>query len=159
MATIAGALGRIKDDPRKLLAPDALEAVCRELGLEWRDTPLTPPNTLALFVQQVAHGNVSCAQTVRLGGLDVTAQAYCEARQRLPLKVIEAASARVYDATARAMGSDGRWRGHRAWLVDGSNASMPDTPPLQDHFGQHASQAPGCGFPIAHLLGRHETGT
>jgi hypothetical protein len=153
MATIAAALARIKDDPRNLIGANVLESVCRELGLEWRDTPLSPPNALALFARQIAHGNVSCAQTVRLSGLDITPQAYCDARQRLPLEVIQTLSARVCDATARATGCDGRWRGHRAWLIDGSNASMPDTPALQNHFGQNGQQAAGCGFPIAHLLG------
>lgn len=35
---------------------------------------------------------------------------------------------------------------------DGSTFSMPDTPELQDHFGQPGRQQPGCGFPVAHLL-------
>jgi hypothetical protein len=47
---------------------------------------------------------------------------------------------------------DGLWRGHRLWLVDGTTFSMPDTPPLQAHFGQSGVQKPGCGFPIAHGL-------
>ena len=29
---------------------------------------------------------------------------------------------------------------------------MPDTDALRAHFGQPANQAPGCGFPVAHLL-------
>ena len=29
---------------------------------------------------------------------------------------------------------------------------MPDTPPLQAHFGQPGGQAIGCGFPVAHLM-------
>lgn len=29
---------------------------------------------------------------------------------------------------------------------------MPDTPALQERFGQPAEQASGCGFPVAHLL-------
>ncbi len=30
--------------------------------------------------------------------------------------------------------------------------SMPDTPELQNHFGQSGKQKPGCGFPTAHWL-------
>jgi hypothetical protein len=30
---------------------------------------------------------------------------------------------------------------------------MPDTPALQDAFGQSTAQRPGGGFPMAHLLG------
>src|SRR5687768_8765995 len=36
---------------------------------------------------------------------------------------------------------------------------MPDTPALQDAFGQSTEQRPGCGFPMAHLLGLFHAGT
>jgi hypothetical protein len=36
---------------------------------------------------------------------------------------------------------------------------MPDTPALQDAFGQSTEQRPGCGFPVAHLLGLFHAGT
>lgn len=111
MASIASALGRIKDDPRTVLSSSAIESVCRDLGLQWRHTPLSPPNTLALFIQQIVHGNVSCAQAVRLGRLGVTPQAYCEARQRLPVEAIETLAARVFDAAAvRRVGVPARTR-------------------------------------------------
>jgi hypothetical protein len=47
---------------------------------------------------------------------------------------------------------DGRWLGHRTFLVDGSSFFMPDTPELQTYFGQPDGQLPGCGFPVAHLM-------
>ena len=36
---------------------------------------------------------------------------------------------------------------------------MPDTPALQEHFGQPGQQLPGCGFPVAHLLALFHAGT
>jgi len=36
---------------------------------------------------------------------------------------------------------------------------MPDTPALQEAFGQPTEQRPGCGFPVAHLLGLFHAGT
>jgi Transposase DDE domain len=36
---------------------------------------------------------------------------------------------------------------------------MPDTPALQAAFGQSTEQRPGCGFPIAHLLGLFHAGS
>jgi hypothetical protein len=36
---------------------------------------------------------------------------------------------------------------------------MPDTPALQDAFGQPTEQRPGCGFPVAHLIGLFHAGT
>src|SRR5690606_25235786 len=51
-----------------------------------------------------------------------------------------------------AVRDDGRWRGHRLWLLDGTGFSMPDTPALRAHFGQPGGQKTGCGFPVAHCL-------
>ena len=36
---------------------------------------------------------------------------------------------------------------------------MPDTPALQDAFGQSTEQRPGCGVPVARLLGLFHAGT
>ena len=36
---------------------------------------------------------------------------------------------------------------------------MPDTPALQDAFGQPTEQRPGCGVPVARLLGLFHAGT
>jgi hypothetical protein len=45
------------------------------------------------------------------------------------------------------------WLGrHRVFHIDGSTFSMPDTPELTRTFGQPDGPAPGCGFPVAHLL-------
>ena len=57
------------------------------------------------------------------------------------------------------MSDAGRWHGHRTLLVDGSGGSMPDTPALQEAFGQSTEQRPGGGVPVAHLLGRFHAGT
>jgi hypothetical protein len=58
-----------------------------------------------------------------------------------------------------ALSEEGRWHGHRTFFVDGSGCSMPDTPVLQEEFGQPAEQQPGCGFPVAHLLALFHAGT
>src|SRR6266851_1439542 len=54
---------------------------------------------------------------------------------------------------------EGRWLGHRTFWVDGSSFSMPDTPALQEHFGQPGGQQPGCGFPVAHVMALFHAGT
>jgi len=54
---------------------------------------------------------------------------------------------------------DGRGHGHRPFLVDGSGGAMPETPALQDAFGQSTAQRPGGGVPVAPLLGRFQAGT
>src|SRR5687768_18557667 len=125
MDSIAAALARIKDEPGAVLSRRAIDDACRAHvpGGSWRDTPLAPPEALALLIRQVAHGNCSCAELVRVAGGGFTAAGYCEARMRLPLAAVEACGRRGYDAAAAAArdpSSAGRWRGHRTWLVDGS---------------------------------------
>jgi hypothetical protein len=154
MVSIAVAVRRIKDDPHAAISPAVAESVCRELGLEWRNTPLTPPATIALLAQQVLAGNISNPQLIRHQGLDVTAAAYCTAKGRVPPEAIGQISQRVCDAAERAAAAEPEylWKGHRTWHLDGSSFSMSDTPELQEHFGQPGNQKPGCGFPVAHLM-------
>lgn len=153
MVSIAQAVARIKDDPHAVLQPAVAAGVCRELGLSWLNTPLSPPVTLSLLLQQVLAGNCSNPELLRRAGQTCTAAAYCTAKGRLPVAVVEAVSRRVVAAaTAPSAPHQTAWRGHRTWHVDGSSFSMPDTPELQAHFGAPSGPAPGCGFPVAHLL-------
>jgi len=154
VASIVGAVARIKRDPLGALGRGAVEAVCDELGYAWRDRTLDPAATLALFVQQVLHGNCPCAEVRHLvAGSPFTPSAYCQARARLPLAVYQSMLTRVVDAALpRTREPQHRWRGHRVFHVDGTTFSMPDTPELQRAFGQPAGQRAGCGFPAAHLL-------
>ena len=119
-----------------------------------RDRTLGPVTTTFLLLRQVLHGNPAVAALRRLSGLDFTDSAFCQARARLPLSVLRRL---LRDVTGRLRADDAddpatRWRGHRVYLLDGSSFSMPDTPQLQEVFGQPGGQAPGCGFPTAHLL-------
>lgn len=162
MVSISAALSRIKDDPHIAIDPAVAECVCRECGLEWRQTVLSPPVTLSLLARQVIAGNVSCAEVARMAGGGFTAEGYRAARSRLPVEVVRAYALRVAEATGAGAGagaSSFTWRGHRTWLVDGSSCSMPDTPELMAHFGASGVQKQGCAFPTAHLLALFDAGT
>ena len=154
MVSMCSALQQIKDDPFAHLQPAMINQLAEELGHDWRDGPLDPANTVALFVQQIAAGNVSCAEVRHLARTPFSASAYCQARQRLPLKLLEEINRRVFaSAHAATADQDGCcWHGHRTWLVDGTTCSMPDTPALQKQFGQPKAQKEGCGFPMTHVL-------
>jgi hypothetical protein len=153
MASIAASLARIKHNPLDVLDRDTVERVCREHGHAWRDRQLDPATTVALFLQQVAHGNVSCGEVRHLAGGSFTPQAYCEARARLPLGVYQDLLSEVCDAVMpQTRREEHRWHGHRTFHIDGSSFSMPDTPELAKAFGMPAGQKEGCGFPCAHLL-------
>ncbi len=71
---------------------------------------------------------------------------------KLPLAIFEHLLRTTCDRLQDERLDEGRWLGHRIFLVDGSSFSMPDTPELQAHFGQPGGQLPGCGFPVAHLM-------
>jgi Transposase DDE domain len=94
-----------------------------------------------------------------LSGVRCRAAAYCQARARLPLRFFDLLLERFGSAAQRPALDEGRWHGHRTFLVDGSGCSMPDTPALQQAFGQPSEQRPGCGFPVARLLGLFHAGS
>jgi Transposase DDE domain len=153
-------LQRFTGEWAMLLQPEAILTVCREIGYTtWRNRALTPVTTMQLFLLQVLHGNTACSYLPHLSGLRFTATAYCQARARLPLRFFDLLLERFGRAVQRSALDDGRWHGHRTFLVDGSTCSMPDTPALQAAFGQSTAQRPGCGFPVAHLLGLFHAGT
>lgn len=159
--SIVEAVARIKRGGATGAAASALgrgrvEAVCRELGHAWRERELDPATTVALFVQQVAHGNAPCSEVRHLGracgGGGFSASAYCQARKRLPLGVLLRLGDDVAGAALSACGGGGRWLGHRTFLVDGTSFSMPDAAGLRGHYGKAGGMAEGVGFPASHVL-------
>src|ERR1051325_564026 len=151
MVTILPALRQVREDLAELLDRATVNRVCRELEYSGRDRQLDPYTTLHLFILQVVNRNTAMTHLPHLSGERFSASAYCQARQRLPLELIQ----RLVDSVSRGLepsAEPARWYGHRVMLVDGSGFSMPDTPELQAYFGQPSQQKPGCGFPVAHLL-------
>ena len=73
--------------------------------------------------------------------------AYCKARKRLPQVLLSKLTQRVGWSLSDKAGEDKLWRGRCVKVVDGSSASMPDTPANQKAYPQPANQKPGCGFP------------
>ena len=156
---ILSQLREVNRDLPQLLDRETVLRVCREAGHRWRMRTLDPATTLLLFIRQVLHGNTACQHVTHFGDEPFTASAYCQARQRLPQAVFRGVLDAVTAAARSGDEGDGRWHGHRTFLVDGSSFSMPDSPALQGHFGQHPMQKAGCGFPIAHVLALVDLGT
>ena len=153
MASIAAALMRIKQDPLGVISPVAVEALCDELHHDWRERQLDPATTVALFVQQIIHGNTPCTEVRHLAQRSFSASAWCQARSRLPLEVYQGMLTRVCDAALEQTHAPQHlWHGHRTFHVDGSTYSMPDTRELRRVFGTPRGPADGCAFPVAHLL-------
>ena len=165
MVSVAGALGRIKQDLEPYLPEASVEAACREAGHRWRERKLGPVATLHLFVLQVLHFNTAIRHLRHLAKGPVNAAAYCKARMRLPLAALQALLRSSSEAMREAAGAgagaavgggggngNGLWCGLRALLADGTGTITPDTPALQKHFGQPKNQKAGCGFPVPKLL-------
>jgi hypothetical protein len=135
-------------------------AACQEAGYtSWRDRVLTPVTTIQLFLLQILHGNTACSHVPHLAGLRCSVSAYCQARSKLPLALFGLLLTRLCTSAQSRISDEGRWHGHRPFFGDGSGCSMPDPPALQQTFGQSTVQRPGCGFPMAHLLGLFHAGT
>jgi hypothetical protein len=147
---IESVLEQVKGDVAEALSPERIEQICRDLDYVWRRCTLDPVTTIYAFLRQVLAGNIACDHVPHLVDLKVTGEAYCKARARLPLKLFERLMEEVTNAVTAHVPA--AWRGHRVWHLDGSACSMPDTPALQEAFGQPEAQRPGCGFPVAHLL-------
>jgi hypothetical protein len=158
-ASITDLVKQFKQKWTRELEPEMITQACRDSGYHWKERDLGPVATLQLFLLQVLQGNTAINHVIRLAGMAVTASAYCQARARLPLAVFQLLVRRAADALQEEMLDEGRWLGHRTFFVDGSGFSMPDTQELQDHFGQPGAQRPGCGFPVAHMLGLMHSGS
>jgi hypothetical protein len=156
---VRAALLHIQKDLAHVLDGNQIVAVCHEAGYRFRRRVLDPITTIHLFVIQILNGNFAVARLQEFTAEIFTEAAYCNARIRLPLKVLQLLLERVGAALRPTLDDAGRWRGHRTFHVDGSAFSMPDTPELQKEFGQPGNQKPGCGFPVAHLLTLFHAGT
>ena len=160
VASVSAVLSRFKTEWATQLQPEAILSACEEAGYtSWRDRVLTPATTIQLFLLQILHGHTACTHLPHLSGIRFSASAYCQARTKLPLDLFGLLRTHLCAAVQPHMSDAGRWHGHRTFWVDGSGCSMPDTPILQEAFGQSTEQRPGCGFPVAHLLGLFHAGT
>ena len=157
--TVTEALRHIQAELAALLDAPAMLALCHEVGSQWRARLLDPVTTVPLFLLHILHGNTAWSPLPRLVAQHCTASASCQARTRLPLGVWERLRRRTAAVCEQTTHDEGRWRGHRTFLVDGSSVSMPDTPALHESLSQPRGQRPGCGVPVAHLLALFHAGT
>ena len=152
-------LDRLRQDLARVLSPESIRSACRQAGYRWRNRELDPVATVMLFLLQVLNGNTACQHVVHFGRWAFTASAYCKARRRLPLRVLQILVEQVAEKLRSATSTSATWLGRRVWIIDGSSFSMADLPELQNHFGQPAGQRPGCGFPVAHWVALFDLAT
>ena len=165
MARVSAILARISSDLQHYLPDRSVLAAFEAAGHEWRERQLGPVRTLHLFILQVLACNTAMTHLRHMAQDVFSVAAYCQARARLPLEALQTllreSSAAMRDAMRDAMlqharqtgdADSGLWHGLRAFIVDGSSTIAPDTPALQEAFGQPTSCKAGCGFPVPKLL-------
>jgi len=140
------------------MVEDALAAE----GVSYNQSIYTPFVTLCTFLSQVLDPDHSCRAAVarvivwlaihdRKPCSEQTGT-YCDARLRLPLGVVQQLVRRTGNEAEAGAAPDWLWKGRRVLLVDGTTASMPDTPRNQAAFPQPNSQAKGVGFPVVRMV-------
>lgn len=144
-----------------LPAQELARAVQEEVGV-WRDRRYAPLVALRLFVEQVLHTDHACQDVVVRYASERVAQGeaqvslssgpYCNARQRLPLGLVERLGKSVGERLEGGSTAGWRWRGRPVKIVDGTTVTMPDTEENQARYPQHGVQKRGLGFPIARLV-------
>jgi DDE family transposase len=149
---------------KSVLSKGYIEARCAKVGHTWRQSFWSPSVTVLTFLLQV----LDPTKTVRAAVVDLLTQlgargvcrlpsadptAYCQARKRLPLAVVQHLLSLTARSVARLLGADARWHGHRVLIVDGSCSSMPDEAKLRAAYPQSPNQKKGCGFPLIRYVG------
>ena len=159
MSSFAAALDRIKGNLSQAVPAALIDRTATLLGLTHRDRILPPAVTTHLALHRCLHRGTAITHLRRFTPERFTPSAFCQAMARLPEAFFTRLGLLVTGQLCRADDAD-RWHGHRVLLIDGTGVSMPDTKALQAAFGQPPRQAPGCGFPVAHLLAvfDHRTG-
>ena len=119
--------------------------------------------TFWAFLSQVLSPGSACREIVRKVQSwslqhhqqlpDSGTSAYCQARRRLPLIRLQQLHQHLAAKLAASMGASDGWLGRRVKVVDGTGVSMPDTPANQKAYPQPSTQQPGCGFPVAKIVG------
>jgi hypothetical protein len=149
----------------KVLSSEEVEAACRREEYSWRHRFWVPLRVLQAFLIQVLHTACSCGDAVAMtlaelaaSGQDVhrvssDPSAYAGARKRLPEGVVRGVFRTIGQYLRGRVADRHKFCGRNVWMVDGTTCSMPDTPSLQQAFGQPSGQKPGCGFPVARIVG------
>jgi putative transposase len=147
-----------------LLLPHAkVREICNEIGHKFSDCEYTPMVVVWMFVSQVLSKDHNCQQAViRLNSWRVVrglkrvsseTTAYCKARLKLPqalfTKLLEWTSKCCEEATNEPW----LFHGRIIEMVDGWTVTMADTAKNQAEYPQPKSQKPGCGFPMARMVG------
>jgi hypothetical protein len=147
-----------------LLLPSVqVNRICDEIVHPRRERIYTPAVVIWMFITQVLAKDHSCQQAVtRLNSWRVArglkrvssdTTSYCQARIRLPEKLFTQLVQWTAGQCGEAVDQAWLFHGRVVEMVDGWTVTMADTVDNQREYPQPNSQKPGCGFPMARLVG------
>lgn len=146
-----------------LLPTHVISKICGNIGHGFRDCVYTPSIVVWMLVSQVIGADHSCQQAVTRLNAWLTARgkervssettSYCKARGRLPEELFAQLLAWTSQKCEEISSEVWLFHGRIVEMVDGWTVTMADTQENQDEYPQLASQKPGCGFPIARMIG------
>lgn len=146
-----------------LLPKPEIIQICEEIGHKFRDRTYNPMIVVWMFINQVLSADHSCQQAVTRfnawrvarGLLKVSSEttAYCKARCRLPEALFERLLCQTAIRCEEATNEAWLFHGRIVEMVDGWTLTMADTEENQEEYPQMKSQKPGCGFPMARMIG------
>jgi hypothetical protein len=127
------------------LLPEAtIQEALDTLEIKYRRRLFDPFVTLWAFLSQVLDADKSCHNAVSrviawLSGenVEIPSQdtgAYCQARQRLPEKLLQQLFGKVAKSLENKVTPEYLWCGRHIVIVDGSTVSMPDTAKNQQAY-------------------------
>jgi len=146
---------------RELLPESVIVQTIKELKIKYKERLFDPVVTLWAFLSQVLDNDKSCHNAVSKviaylagSGVEIPStdtSAYCQARSRLPEKLLEKLFGQVAQSLEEQVTTEYLWCGRNVLVIDGSTVSMPDTVENQLAYPQPKTQKAGCGFPIAKI--------
>jgi hypothetical protein len=147
---------------RDVFSDDDVHRLYEEFAPDFRDRCFTPAVTLGLFVSQVLSRADACSTVVtqlnqerkrlNLPPVSEDASAYCKARARLPVAMVDVLSNRVMRKMESKTPDYWKWKGLNVYLVDGFVLRAPDTDANQKEYPQPSTQTDGLGFPQVRVV-------
>src|SRR5882724_10476259 len=133
-------------------------------GANSRDRVYSLRRTFWGFLYQALNPCCPCREIVRQiqalfcldnrGSVDEGTSAYCQARLRLALDILQRIRHTVAARADKLLpAAQQLWHGLRPKVIDATTLTLPDTPKNQRAYPQSRSQKPGCGFPLMRILG------
>ena len=145
-----------------LLPEDRIHVAFGRARWFWQGWIYSPAATIWVFLAQCLSPDHSCRDAVArllawrlaqgLKPCSTETGAYCTAREQIPEQACHQLLRETGGQGDEAAPAEWRWHGRRVLDVDGSTATMPDTPENQAEYPQVPGQKRGCGFPIVRFV-------